>query len=364
MELANFRMKPYPFKLVPQYLSKVWGGRRFEQLGRVLPVPATSNSATETQAALEGIGESWELADLASTAPSGGGGDAAQSVISNGPMEGKTLHDAVDQFGSELLGRVQLSESGQFPLLVKYLDAKENLSVQVHPNAAYAAKHPDAHLKSEAWYIIDANPGSLIYKGIQPGVTPQQFRDAIESNDADHVLALLIAVPARVGDCHYLPSGTCHALGAGVLVAEVQTPSDTTFRVFDWGRTNRELHIEQAIECIDFGPPQVAENEKRSHIAGMFTTISSLVNCEHFKIEKVRMLESYAQEIPYDQPTIWMIQKGSGEIETGNDNDPVDFKTGDTLLIPAASKDAQVKLHEDTVWLEIAFPKAMPPEWE
>src|SRR5690606_14007588 len=118
-----------------------------------------------------------------------------------------------------------------------------------------------------AWYILDRDPGAVIYKGVKAGVTPQRFRAAIES---DEVADLLIAIPAEPGDCHYLPSGTCHALGAGVLVAEVQTPSDTTFRVYDWGRTGRALHIEQAMQCIEFGPPDVARYEKNIHVAGQF----------------------------------------------------------------------------------------------
>ncbi len=335
----------YPLKFEPIYKTKVWGGRSLERLGRTLPQG--------------NIGESWEVADLPSTAASGGGGGAERSIIRNGPLAGQTLHDVMHRYGKAFMGRLRPTATGDFPLLVKYLDARENLSVQVHPSPAYAAQHPEAHLKSEAWYIVEAEPGAAIYKGVRPGVSPEQFRQAIESNDRQAVESLLIRVPVKAGDCHYLPSGTCHALGGGIVVAEVQTPSDTTFRVYDWGRTDRELHIEQAMQCITFGPPDVREYEKRMHMAGMFTAVSRLVMCEHFRIEKVRMHEGFEQELPYDQPAVWMVQSGRGTIDPGNGGEAVDFTRGETLLVPAHLDDAKVKLHEDTVWLEVTFPQAL-----
>ncbi|MFG0260002.1 MAG: type I phosphomannose isomerase catalytic subunit, partial [Phycisphaerales bacterium JB041] len=236
---------PYVLTFEPILKAKVWGGRRLERLGKPLPAGVD-------------VGESWEIADLASTSAGGGGGDAARSVISNGPLAGRTLHEAMDLWGERLLGRAARSAAGGFPLLVKFLDAREHLSVQVHPSPEYARAHPDAHLKTECWYVVDAEPGSVIYKGVRPGVTRTDFERALRAGQGGGVVELLDAVPALVGDCHNLPSGTLHALGAGVLVAEVQTPSDTTFRVYDWaaefGRAGRELHVEQALACIDFSP--------------------------------------------------------------------------------------------------------------
>lgn len=350
-------MTLYPFLFEPIYKSKVWGGRTLEKLGRTLP-PGDIK-----------IGESWELADLSSTSVSGGGGGAERSKIANGPLTGLSLDQAISQFGPALMGKLPTTPSGNFPILVKYLDARENLSVQVHPSSEYAARHPEAHLKSEAWYIVEADPGACIYKGIREGVTPEQYRAAILTGREEAVEPLMIKVPVKAGDCHYLPSGTCHALGAGVLVAEVQTPSDTTFRVYDWGRTDRELHIEQAMQCIHFGPADVKREEKRTHIAGMYTTVSRLVTCEHFRIEKIRMIGGYEQELPYDQPAVWMVLKGKGVIQSGSTPgsakaserfDPVTFQAGQTLLIPAQLPEAKIALLEDTVWLEVTFPKALP----
>lgn len=233
----------YPLVLEPILKEKVWGGRKLEGFGKRLPDGVN-------------IGESWELADLSSTSASGGGGDAAISVISNGAMQGKTIRDAIGAWGSGLLGDVQLSAEGGFPLLVKYLDAREHLSVQVHPSPAYAAEHDEAHLKTESWFVLDADEGSVIYKGLKEGVTRADLQRAIEEGTVPEVMR---SIPAVVGECHTLESGTVHALGAGVLVAEVQTPSDTTYRVYDWaseyGREGRELHIEQAVECALFEDP-------------------------------------------------------------------------------------------------------------
>lgn len=338
----------YPLKFTPIYKQKVWGGRKLATLGRDLP----GDNATL-------IGESWELADLSETAASGGGGGAERSVIANGPLAGKTLHEACDMWGKALLGDLALTAGGDFPLLLKYLDSEENLSVQVHPSEAYAANHADAHLKSEAWYIVDAAPGAMIYKGMRDGATAEQLQAAIESGEQQRVTALLRQVPVKKGDCHYLPSGTCHALGAGVLAAEVQTPSDTTFRVYDWGRTDRELHIEQAMQCIHFGPPpaQVSDCERRTHVAGIFTTVTCLVMCEHFRIEKVRMTGGYQQEIPYDQPAVWMVLQGAGRV-TAPAFDDVPIGPGETILMPASLADAHVHLDDDTSWLEVTFPQA------
>ena len=338
----------YPLKFDPIYKEKVWGGRRLEALGRSLP------GTHETM-----IGESWEIADLGATSESGGGGGAERSVIVNGPLQSVSLHEAMQHFGPRLMGNLQPTAGGDFPLLVKYLDAAENLSLQVHPSQSFVQQHSQAHLKSEAWYVVAAEPGAAIYKGVHETVDARQLTEAIATNQTQQIEPLLIKVPVQAGDCHYLPSGTCHALGGGILVAEVQTPSDTTFRVFDWGRTGRQLHVDEAMQCIDFGPAKVDRYEKRTHVAGMFTTVSCLVSCEYFRIEKVRMSQGYEQEIPYNQPTIWMVLEGSGRISMGSGIEPVAFSTGETMLMPAAiGEEAKVVLDQDTVWLEVTFPQA------
>ncbi len=303
---------PYPLRLTPILYDKVWGGDRLARLGKAVDAGAT-------------VGESWEFADLAKTSASGAGGGAARSIIANGPLDGKTLQDALELWGEDLLGSRATTPDGTIPLLVKFLDAKGDLSVQVHPSPAYASTHPDAHLKTECWYIIDAEPGAVIYKGIKPGVT----REAFAAHIADGtVVDDMIAIPAIVGEMHNLPSGTCHALGAGVLVAEVQTPSDTTFRVYDWGRTGRELHIEQSLECIDFGPAPEATK------IGARDAWSRLVTTEFFEVDGA-MLSACATLEANDENRCSVLIVTAGGLElTGLG--PV--TAGETVCVPAGAQ--------------------------
>lgn len=248
---------------------------------------------------------------------------------------------------------------GRFPLLLKYLDAQKNLSVQVHPNAAMVQRlGGSVRIKHEAWYVIAAEEGGCIYRGVKPGVTRADFAAAIERGDCDQ---LLNRIPVAPGQCYYLPSGTVHALGAGVLVAEVQTPSDVTYRVFDWNRVDpatgqpRDLHIDQAMACIDFDH-QPIRGEKRSHVASVWTTVTRLVTCDSFIIERVRMIEGYDGEIPYAQLVVWMVLDGRGVVACDNDRERLAFGRGDTVVLPAGLTDARLTTESDCTWLEITVP--------
>lgn len=309
-------VEPYPLILRPIFFEKVWGGRALETLGKHLP-PGVN------------IGESWELADMGSTSASGAGGGAARSHIDNGPLAGKTLADAAAMWGEQMTGGHPLTPTGGFPLLVKFLDAHENLSIQVHPSPAYAAAHPGANLKTECWYILHAEPGAVIYKGLVPGVTPA----ALAAHIADGtVVKDLIAVPAIVGDCHNLPSGTIHALGAGVVVAEVQMPSDTTFRVYDWGRKGRELHVREALECTDFAnsaPPATRlENGQRK---------ARLVVTEFFTLDEHAAGPGDAISVGDGSgPAVVIALHGAASIgDLLSDKPRVELRAGQTCVIPA-----------------------------
>jgi mannose-6-phosphate isomerase len=342
-------MTLYPLKFKPRLVEKIWGGRKFESvLNRQLP-PAKP------------IGESWELYDF----PPGvveGSTDWVSAEVANGPLARRSLHALLTEFGTDIHGAVPLvpvagSAVGQFPILIKYLDAKEDLSVQVHPDAEYAKEHPGAHLKTEAWYVLQHDAGSRILKNLRPGVTREQFEQGIAAGTVE---SLIQAVSVKDGDCYFLPSGTVHALGAGILVAEVQTPSDTTYRVFDFNRVDpttgqpRKLHVEQALACIDFsGTPQ--PRQERSHVGGMFTTVSRLVTCPYFKLEKVRFAEGVEEPVPYDEPVVWMMLDGKAEVRVKG-GPAVEFTRGDTLLLPAAMKEPVIKTLSDCVWLEVTFP--------
>ncbi len=334
----------YPLSFEPIYKEKVWGGRSFQTLGRDLPGDESM-----------GIGESWEIADLATTSVSGGGGNAEYSAVANGPLEGQSIRQLMQRFGEALLGPgVTAADDGGFPLLIKFLDAKENLSVQVHPSPDYAATHDDAYLKSEAWTIIDHEPGAVIYKGLAPGTTPEMLRAALETNTDEAVVPLLNAIPARKGDCHYLPSGTLHALGAGVLVAEVQTPSDTTYRVYDWGRNDRQLHIEQAMACIDFSDRATAdESTPAQTINGM--TVTKKATCDFFDIDEYATNESAkATDLKLYSAEVWMNLEGDATLQHGGDS--TRFKPGQTLLLPASLDTVTLEATTPGRWLRVTLP--------
>ena len=301
-------MEPYPLTFQPILIEKVWGGQALTMFGKEF----ASNVS---------IGESWELADLPDDVVDG------KSIIANGPLAGTTLHEALAAH-PHFMGQTPLM-NGCFPLLLKYLDACDNLSVQVHPNREYADQHPDAHLKSEAWVILDATEGSCIYVGLTSGTTESQLRAAIEENTVPDYIR---SIEVKKGECYYLPSGTCHALGAGVVVAEVQTPSDTTFRVWDWGRSGREMHVDQAMECIDFYAATLSFSPPTPHVSGDFVT-THFVDTPFFSIDRVKSTSDTTLELHTDvSPQVLMVVEGHALIEH---DQLIDAPTGTTVLLPA-----------------------------
>lgn len=329
-------MRMCPLVFSPIFKPKIWGGRRLEGV-----VDKHLDTA-------EPIGESWELADL----------ENDQSVVRLGPAAGKELGQLVRDWGQDLLGRAELFE-GRFPLLIKFLDARENLSVQVHPDEKMARRMGgEVRVKNEAWYVLHAEPDGAIYRGLAEGVSRESFIEAIRNGT---VASTLRRIAVKPGDCYYLPSGTVHALGAGVVVAEIQTPSDTTYRVYDWDRVDsasgkgRDLHIDRALECINFAPDD-GGRQRRSHVASVWTAVTQLVKCDSFVIEQVRMVEGVEQEIPGGEMTVWIVLDGRGEIGYPGGDEPLTFSRGDTLLLPAGLRQARVATHSKCVWLEVTIP--------
>ncbi len=347
-------MTIYPLKFSPVFQERIWGGQKIRQiLGR--PVPRELYKAR--------LGESWELADLpAGSVKADSTGAASDGSLSsriiNGPLGKQSLHDVLGKYRAELMGRAA-TENAHFPLLIKFLDAAADLSVQVHPNRAYAAAHPGADLKSEAWYVIEAAPGAKIYKGVKPGVTRDMFAAALQAGTVDR---LLQAVSVHAGDCHFLESGTVHALGAGVLVAEVQTPSDTTFRVFDWNRLGRDgkartLHIQDALEVIDFSPGVSAPPQRRNYLIDD-TIVTELVSCDYFSIHRLTVPEG-SQTLPAqwldEKPEVWMCLTGQGVLEI-LDAMPLAFAAGETVLIPATARQIRLRVVSACTLLRITMP--------
>jgi mannose-6-phosphate isomerase len=306
------RQSLYPLRFEPILRRLIWGGRR---LGTVLhkPIGAASDYA-----------ESWEISDYRDHV----------SVVSDGPLAGTSLRDLVKSRPLELLGPA-IGPRDPFPLLVKFIDANQDLSVQVHPDDEQGRRLADDSGKTEAWVILEAEPGSLIYAGLRAGVGPEEFRRAIRSGEVE---PLLHRFEARPGDSILIEAGTVHAIGAGVLLAEIQQMSDATFRVFDWNRVApdgmpRELHIEQAMESIDFQRGPVNPIAPEVEESGGDGTRERLAHSRYFALERLTIRQR-ATVGRSDRFTILMGLQGRSEIVHQQQVIPLEF--GRTVLLPAA----------------------------
>jgi len=312
----------YPLKFKPIYKHRIWGGRKLHEVfGKDIP-------------GNEKIGESWELSDLPED----------KSKITNGELAGQTLISAIEKFPMEITGMKYFEDP--FPLLIKFLDAQDILSVQVHPDEKTCQRLGEGEPKTECWYIISAEPEAIIYKGIKKGVTKSQFASAIKKGEVED---LLVKVQVKEGECHFLPAGTAHAIGPGLLIAEIQLPSDTTYRIFDWNRIDengnaRELHIEQALESIHFN---MSEDELP------VTKIGRLVDCEYFKIDKGHQAKNCEVLLSPNQMKTLIFLSGYGTI-LGTEAEAVEFKAGDCILIPAVYEGA-MRFSDDTQYLTVTI---------
>ena len=321
-------MKAYPLKFKPIYKQRIWGGQKLREVfGKDIP-------------AGEKIGESWEIADLPEDKSAKHTAD--KSVIANGQLAGRTLGWAVENHPKEIMGDKDFS--GPFPLLIKFLDAEDVLSVQVHPDKETCRRIGKGEPKTECWYIVSAADGAMIYKGLKKGVTREKFAEAIKKGSVAQMLA---KVPVKAGECYFLPAGTAHSIGAGLLLAEIQTPSDTTYRVFDWNRVDdsgksRELHIKEALESIHF-------EQRGDNLTA--TRFGRLADCEYFKIDKANQAKGSEVLLWPDEMKIIIIISGGGTI-LGAEGKSVEFKAGETLLIPAMYKGA-ILFAEDTQYLTV-----------
>ena len=299
-------MKSYPLKFKPIYKERIWGGNDLNTyFGKDLPEGVK-------------IGESWELTDLP--------GD--HSEIVNGELAGKTIDQVLSMYPEKITGFKDYE--GPFPLMIKLLDAQDVLSLQVHPDLETCRKTGKGDPKTECWYIVDKKEDACIYKALKEGVTPEQFKQAVEDGScADY----LKQVPVKVGECHFLPSGTVHAIGAGLLIAEIQQPSDTTYRVFDWNRVDaktgqgRELHVEDALESIHFD----SSNDDLS-----VASTGRLVNAPEFNVDKGHRAAGNEVLIDAGKMRVIVAINGTGVIESADSEvEKFKFKGGDTFLVPA-----------------------------
>lgn len=287
----------YTLKLKPALKDYLWGGTRLK-------------TEYKMESDLEKVAEAWVL----STHKDGAG------IVLNGELAGKTLTEAVEVFGADCLG-----ENGKkfsyFPILIKLIDAKDDLSVQVHPDDEYALKVEGEYGKTEMWYIVDCEPGATLYYGFKEEITKDEFRAKIADNTITEVLN---KVPVKKGDVYFIPSGTIHAIGSGILIAEIQQNSNTTYRVSDYGRLGadgkpRPLHIDKAVEVTNLTKPPVQSNLPEGVLA----------DCEYFNVKIFNTDD--VKKIKVDNSSFSALLCLEGEVTF----DGVTLKKGDCAFVPA-----------------------------
>lgn len=309
----------YPLLFEPNLHEVVWGGNRLQ--------PYKGMPSSERP-----IGESWEVSAVPSSA----------SVVSNGYWAGKSLIDVIDAMPKEILGEsVAAEHSGKLPLLVKFIDAEKDLSIQVHPNDEMAGRLHGKLGKSEMWYVIDAKPGSFLYAGFKEKITPYEYKKRVDDGSVTEVLAKHEVKP---GDVFYLPAGRVHAICGGILLAEVQQSSDVTYRIFDYNRPGmdgkpRELHTELAAEALDFN----VEDDYRTRYDNADNRANRVIDSPYFNVRVTELESSFHRNLlKYDSFIISMCISGDCKIKVRSTGDEVLLREGWSVLIPAAIADYDV----------------------
>lgn len=313
-------IKYYPLLFRPNLHSVVWGGNRL-----------CSYKGLETNETR--IGESWEVSAVPSSV----------SIIANGELAGVDFITAINQSPVEILGEaVNTQYHGQLPLLAKFIDAKSDLSVQVHPNDEMALRVHGKMGKSEMWYIIDATPGSYLYAGFKKKITPEEYRNRIDDGT---ILDVLAKHEVKAGDVFYLPAGRVHAIGGGILLAEVQQSSDVTYRIYDYNRLGidgkpRELHTELAAQALDY---QV-EDEYRTLYTNDVNCANLVIDSPYFTVRVIETEKAFHRNlIKYDSFIICMCLEGDCNIRVRSTGDVILLKQGNSCLVPAAIADFDIE---------------------
>ena len=309
----------YPLKFEPILKDKIWGGTRLKTM--LYKEISDANCC----------GESWEVSGLV--------GD--ESMIINGFLAENNLNELLEIYMTELVGEKNYEKYGLgFPLLIKFIDAQDNLSVQVHPNDELAQRKYGQSGKTEMWHVIASEPGSGLYVGFNKTVSKAQFEEAIANGTVEDVLQFY---PVQPGDTFMIPAGTVHAIGKGVLLAEIQQPSDITFRVFDWNRVDdegnsRELHVQEALEAIDFD--HQTDNFKVEYQPQLNKTVR-LVRSQYFNTSLLEFDQPLSKSfVEIDSFVIYMCLDGQILLAYGDERERLE--TGEVVLIPAEMEEVQL----------------------
>ena len=302
----------YPLKFQPILKDKIWGGQKLQQ---ILNKPTSSTEA----------GESWEISDV----------EGDTSVVSNGTMTGTSLKSLMELHTTDLLGHKNFQQFGtKFPLLIKFIDAKSDLSVQLHPNDALAKARHNSFGKTEMWYVVQADPDSNLIVGFNQPMTKELYLKHLEAKTLESILNF---DTVEAGDTYFIEVGRIHAIGAGVLLAEIQQTSDVTYRVYDWDRVDskgnhRELHNDIALEAFDFDMP----DNYRVNYSRDAQTSTELVSCPYFTTNVLEVKTSLLVENNHDSFMIYMCVEGSAIVKI--EGHQTEFSKGETVLIPAGIK--------------------------
>jgi mannose-6-phosphate isomerase len=304
-------MKLYPLQFEPILKERIWGGTKLKS---VFNKPITSDIT----------GESWELSTVE--------GDV--SVIANGEYKGKPLTELINANPNEILGTAVHTRFGkQFPLLFKFLDAREDLSIQVHPNDELAKKRHNSFGKTEMWYVLQADEGSRIIVGFKDDSSPKEYVKHLED---DTLISILDTVKTKEGDVFFLETGTVHAIGAGILIAEIQQTSDITYRLYDFNRKDaqgntRELHVDLALDAINYNKVDTQKKYDKT-----LNESNTVVDCPYFTTNFLPLDGEISVNKNENSFTVYMCVDGSFELEL--EGEKYQYKKGDTILIPAALK--------------------------
>lgn len=306
----------YPLKFLPILKEKIWGGTKLKTI-----LKKKSDALN--------VGESWEISDV----------DGDTSIVSNGELKGATLKQLLSTYQEELIGKKNFEQFGEkFPLLIKFIDAKEDLSIQLHPNDELAAKRHNSFGKTEMWYVMQADEDSNLIVGFNQAVTPELYLKHLENKTLPKILNF---DKVREGDTYFIEVGRVHAIGAGVMLAEIQQTSDITYRVYDWDRKDdegkeRDLHNDLAIDAIDFDMKEdfrVAyskeENEK-----------NNMVSCPYFITNYIHLTKSITKNNHNDSFIIYICVEGEAKVTVEGFSETI--KKGETILIPAALKELEL----------------------
>lgn len=320
----------YPLKFKPIFKERIWGGRKLETMFHK-NLPAGLN-----------IGESWELSGM----------EGDESVVENGPLAGKTLNEVLAEYKGELVGEAVYAKYGNhFPLLIKFLDAQDDLSIQVHPNDKIAKEKHNSYGKTEMWYVVDAEPGAQIVLGFNKPMNPTLLRESILNKTLEEHLNY---VPVKKGDAFFIPAGLVHAIGKGIVIAEIQQASDITYRLYDYNRVDkngneRELHVEDGIGAVDYGVDSDFLLQYKT-----FNVHHKPFLCEYFQISCLSLDNTDKSDNTNTGLSSLYVCFGS-DVNLYIENIKYIVNSGDIFFLPSHQRNMYFDLTKNSVVLKVLF---------